>query len=96
MLSELTIQEEYYRQGTWKIYYRLSTTPMRRESKRYDGTRSFIEIPCDEIKFSGRDAKERSHNIFDLMCKELVFGSKSIILIKQRMFASSLGIKASG
>lgn len=63
-LIELVRQEEYYRPGVWKIYYRVEGVAYSFEGKIHDGP--------DEIKFSGKDAEGRSLTVFHSMVLDLV------------------------
>lgn len=72
---ELRREEEYYRHGVWKIFYRVEGTDYmcRGERKGFtDGSNGPYEFDggADEIKFSGKDAKERSLAIFNQMLEE--------------------------
>lgn len=65
--SELILAEEYYREGVWKIYYRVRGHKYVQTHTRTDQTTFEIDHGPDEIKFSGFDAGVRALALFDLM-----------------------------
>ena len=70
-LVKLVREEEYFRRGVWKIYYRLAGVNYIDTGTRTDGSTYIFGPYDDEIKFSGKDAEERSLAVYEEMKKDL-------------------------
>lgn len=69
--SELSVAEEYFRKGVWKIYYKVrSKNYSYMDTNVHTGKTFTGEHPPEEIKFSGEDAKERALKYFEMMKSE--------------------------
>jgi hypothetical protein len=71
-LSEIDRAEEFFREGVWKIYYRVADHDYNYTLKCSDGEILNRTYHADEIKFSGHDAEELSLLVYNEMAKTLV------------------------